>query len=80
MVVSDKELLAVELVPRMRDQLELLIAGVEKNPGSDFNFYSAISYMDALIDMRVFPIKEINAARDRIKAATTKKDHKDNQC
>lgn len=65
----DDELLAVELVPNMRERLERLIAEIEENPHSNMAFYGAMSYMDALCDIRVFPISEINEARDRIRAA-----------
>lgn len=68
----DDELLAVELVPSMRERLERLIAEIEENPHSNISFYSVLAYMDALIDIKVFPIQEINAARSRVSAAIKK--------
>lgn len=69
MAVSDEKLLAVELVPVMRQQLERTVINVEESPHSDMAFYGAMAYMEALIDMRVFPIEEVTAARERIRMA-----------
>ena len=68
----DDELLAVELVPSMQDRLESLVVHVEESPHSNLAFYSVMGYMDALLDIRVFPHEQLNAARDRIKAAVNK--------
>ena len=68
----DDELLAVELVPNMQDRLESLVVHVEESPHSNMAFYSVMGYMDALFDIRVFPHEQLNAARNRIKAAVNK--------
>lgn len=68
----DDELLAVELVPSMQDRLESLVVHVEESPHSNLAFYSVMGYMDALLDIRVFPHEQLNAARNRIKAAVNK--------
>lgn len=68
----DDELLAVELVPSMQDRLESLVVHVEESPHSNMAFYSVMGYMDALFDIRVFPHEQLNAARNRIKAALNK--------
>lgn len=68
----DDELLAVELVPSMQDRLESLVVHVEESPHSNLAFYSVMGYMDALLDIRVFPHEQLNAARNRIKAALNK--------
>ena len=68
----DDELLAVELVPSMQDRLESLVVHVEESPHSNMAFYSVMGYMDALFDIRVFPHEQLNAARNRVKAAVNK--------
>lgn len=68
----DDELLAVELVPSMQDRLESLVVHVEESPRSNMAFYSVMGYIDALLDIRVFPHEQLNAARNRIKAAVNK--------
>ena len=68
----DDELLAVELVPSMQDRLESLVVHVEESPHSNLAFYSVMGYMDALLDIRVFPHEQLNAARNRVKAAVNK--------
>lgn len=69
MAVSNENILAVDMVPSLQQRLEQLVINFEKNPHSNLSFYGAMGYMDALIDMKVFPVHEINVARIRLSAA-----------
>ena len=68
----NENILAIDLVPGLQQRLQQLVINVEENPHSNISFYSALAYMDALIDIKVFPIQEINAARSRVSAAIKK--------
>lgn len=70
--MSDENILAIDLVPGLQQRLQQLVINVEENPHSNISFYSVLAYMDALIDIKVFPIQEINAARSRVSAAIKK--------
>lgn len=67
--MSDENILAVDLVPSLQQRLEQLVINFEENPHSNLSFYGVMGYMDALIDMKVFPVHEINVARIRLSAA-----------